>query len=278
MSRQRDHWLSAGVIGTFGDAVQGVGRQARIAVRRKSTGRVEIVRANSVAFERGLYALKNPPNDLNRRTVDTVLGTLEPLLPQVIAAIEQGNDSVEATEFVLDYVATLGARHPVYFQQIADAHQADAGLDILSGDTLQIARLHVLQNGLEQVRAWHWRTVVSPPDAPRFILSDLGFAFVGQQDRPGRALFIPLSPRMALLGFIGKSHGFASRFTATPLTVKWLNALTWSEAPREAYSHPDDAEMLATLSDPTEMHANPLGPFRGTTRNLLDEYEGPAAP
>jgi hypothetical protein len=134
-----------------------------------------------------------------------------------------------------------------------------------------MARLHVAQNALEQVRSWHWRVVDSPPDAPGFVLNDRGFTYVGQDGRPGRALFVPLSRRVALLGFMGTQIGFASRFYATPMSVRWLNALTWTDAPLEAYAHPDDAEMLAGLGDPTDSRSNSTGPYRGTRRNLLDE-------
>jgi hypothetical protein len=83
---------------------------------------------------------------------------------------------------------------------------------------------------LEQVETWHWRIVVSPDDADRFVLNDRGFSYVGQRDRPGRAIFVPLAPRLAALGFIGRRAGFVSELTMTPMCVSWMNNLTWSEA------------------------------------------------
>jgi hypothetical protein len=70
---------------------------------------------------------------------------------------------------------------------------------------------------------------------------------------------------------MGDKRGFASRFAATPTTIDWLNALSWSEATREAYSRPEDQSYLLSLGEPSQMRVNTFGPYRGTNRNLLDE-------
>jgi hypothetical protein len=218
-----------------------------------------------------LYTLTNPPTGMDPEAVDHVLGTLEPALPQVIASLERGEEASEVEEFLLDYVATLASRHPIHFAAVVKEHQARVGGDPIQGDALQMARLHGLQNSLELVRNWHWRVVDNPPDAERLVLNDLGFSYVGQQARLGRGLVVPLSPRVALLGFLGDKRGFASRLVATPMTIHWLNCATWSEATRETYAHPDDTALLCSLVEPAEVRVNTRGPYRGTLRNLLDE-------
>jgi hypothetical protein len=242
-----------------------------VSVRRKRSAGVELVKASTVCYERGLYTLAAPPAGVDANVVDRVLGTIEPVIPAVITSLEMGDQAAEGEEILLDYAAMLGSRHPKYFREIIDAHTTRMGEQPLAGDAVNLARLQVLQNALEQVRQWHWRVVDSPSDAPGFVLNDRGFSYVGQEQRSGRALFIPLSRRVAVLGFAGQKTGFASRFTATPISVRWLNALTWTDAPLEAYSYPEDGEMLASLADPSDARSNSTGPYRGSTRNLLDE-------
>jgi len=195
------------------------------------------VKASSVAYERGLYTLANPPTGMDSETVDRVLGTLEPALPQVIAALERREASSEVEEFLLDYVATLASRHPIHFETVLMEHQARVGGTPIQGDSLQIARLHGLQNSLELVRTWHWRIIDNPSDAESFVLNDLGFSY-GRSTRSVRPRDIcPPFPRVALLGFLGDKRGFASRLMAIPTTIHWLNCVTWSEATRETYAH-----------------------------------------
>ena len=272
MGKPRQHWLPAAVIGSgFGDRGSGPGREAVVGVRRKRSAGVELVKASTVCYERGLYTLAAPPVGVDANVVDRVLGTIEPVIPAVITSLETGDQTADGEEILLDYAAMLGSRHPQYFREIVGAHTSRIGAEPLAGDAVTLARLQVLQNALEQVRQWHWRVVDSPIDAPGFVLNDRGFSYVGQEQRPSRALFIPLSRRVAVLGFGGQQTGFASRFTATSMSVRWLNALTWTDAPLEAYAHPFDREMLANLADPTDAPANSTGPYRGSTRNLLDE-------
>lgn len=270
MAKPRQHWLPAALIGGFGARTQ-AGRKARVAVRRKRGGAVTVAKAETVAFERGLYTLSDPPPGLDPNQIDRIFGSTEPRLPAAIDALATRDAQAVDLETILDYVAALAVRHPDHFRSVIDEYRARAGDPSLIGDAIQIARLLALQNSIPQVRTWHWRVIESAVDAQRYILSDLGFTYIGQEQRPGRAIFVPLSPRAALLGFLGQRQGFASRFIATPTTVAWLNAATWAEAPREVYGHPLDASELARLDEPSPTAVNRHGPYRGNTMNLLDE-------
>ena len=271
MAKPRQHWLPAAVIGGFGDTSDATGRDAVVVVRRKPSGIVALSKASSVGYERGLYTLSDPPPGMDENRIDQVLSSTEGVLPAAIAGLESDNPKSADLESILDYVAALAARHPDHFKEVSNSYQARIGGDPLTGDSLRVARLQALLNALPQVRTWHWRIVESPSDAGRFILGDLGFTYLGQEQRGGRGIFVPLSPRVALLGFIEQRQGFASRMPATPMTVNWLNAVTWEEAPRQVYGHPAEKDNIASLGDPNQLRLNRLGPYRGNTLNLLDE-------
>ncbi len=98
MARPRQHLLPAAVIGGFGDTASGTGRDPLVAVRRMGGNKVEVVKANAVGFERGLYTLSNPPPGLDANRIDQVFATVEPHLPAAIASLEAGRQKAAEQE------------------------------------------------------------------------------------------------------------------------------------------------------------------------------------
>jgi hypothetical protein len=66
----KQHYLPASVIGGFGLARSAAPREALVAVRRKGSTEVTEAMAESVAYERGLYTLRNPPAGPAGQTLD----------------------------------------------------------------------------------------------------------------------------------------------------------------------------------------------------------------
>jgi hypothetical protein len=92
MRLSRHRWLPATVIGSgFGEKQSGAARDALVSVRRKRAVGVELVKASTVCYERGLYSLSDPPAGVDVNLVDHIFGTIEPVIPAVIAKLERGD-------------------------------------------------------------------------------------------------------------------------------------------------------------------------------------------
>jgi hypothetical protein len=50
--------------------------------------------------------------------------------------------------------------------------------------------------------AWRWRVLHSPADAPRFMITDRGWMYVGQEDKTTHGLLLPMGRRVAILGYL----------------------------------------------------------------------------
>src|SRR5215472_16480501 len=68
----KQHYLPASVIGGFGLARSAAPREALVAVRRKGSAEVTEATAESVAYERGLYTLQNPPPGVTADQLDNL--------------------------------------------------------------------------------------------------------------------------------------------------------------------------------------------------------------
>jgi len=127
-----------------------------------------------------------------------------------------------------------------------------------------------LHNAVPQVRSLRWQVLESPQDAPSFILNDMGFSIITEHGMGENGLFVPLAPKLALLGYRDRDSrtGFVDRRVPTPMTVGWLNAATCEEdASREAYVHPTDQEILLALRPTADTRVNLRGgPYRGEDR------------
>ena len=264
----RQHYLPASVIGGFGLARSSALREALVAVRRKGSLEVTMATAESVAYERGLYTLQNPPPGINADDLDNLwTQSLEPPVPGAIERLAARMASSADEAAILAYVASLGVRHPAYFRRIAQQHATAAGLPPPNRDVLQFLRVAGLKNAVPQVSNLRWRVLEPRPDGPRFILGDMGFSIITEQGVGENGLLVPLGPWLALLGFRDRQSriGFVDRRSPTAMTVGWLNAAAWEEDDlRDAYTHPDDAEALLALRPTAETRVNLRGgPYLG---------------
>ena len=202
MSGTKQHYLPASLIGSFGrPAASGKLREAQVAVRRKATGAVDTgyPKAETLAYRPGMYRLASPPAGADRDVVDKLWDPVENGLRDLAARLaarrlQPGDDTL-----LFDYAATAGVRHPS-FEDVAADHQARHGQPALQGDNVQYARVLALGNQRPVMPTWRWRVLHSPADAPRFMITDRGWMYVGQEDWPTYGLLLTIGPRVAILG------------------------------------------------------------------------------
>jgi hypothetical protein len=107
--------------------------------------------------------------------------------------------------------------------------------------------------------------VHSPAFGPRLVLNDRGWSYIGQQDWPGRGLWVPLNSKVALLAWLQRGvEGVFDHLTLWPGWATWLNTATWVDAPSFVAGHPDDGCLLDQLTDTDDVapKLERFGPYR----------------
>ncbi|QMU78855.1 DUF4238 domain-containing protein [Streptacidiphilus sp. PB12-B1b] len=276
MSGRKQHYLPAALIGGFGDSAGRDPRDAVVVWRRRRWEGPREAAAQYIGWRPGMYRLNDPPPGVDKDVVDKVWETVEPHLPHLVERLAAGRETAEDHSMLMDYVAMAGVRHP-NFAQAVNRWRAELGMPIITGDEVHVARLDVLTRGPQLVRGFRWRVLHTSPDAPRFILNDLSWTYIGQQGWAGRGLYFPLSESVALVGWLkrGLTGGFDHQ-VLRPNWVRWLNAATWTEAPEFIVGHPADALDLAqqrTAKQVSERVTLARGAFQDVAgqRFLFDE-------
>ncbi len=292
MAADRQHFLPAALLGGFGrpDPRCRSARYATIAVRDLATGNVRCSNALSEAHRRALYRLEAPPPGVDPDVVDKIWDQIEPGLPELVRRVERQALIADDEGKLLDYAASVWVRHPS-FSDVAARHQASRGEPVPTGDAVQVMRVEALRDLRKIIPTWRWRVLHACADAPRMVISDLGF--IGIADHPGGdetaalryAVFLPLSPRVGLLAYMdhhslpSRRPIFSEHRDVVPSWVEWLNACATSRdrgtliEPRAVFGHPDDTVALRVLPDAKRVRPNAYGPFRGagmSAATLLD--------
>ena len=177
--------------------------------------------------------------------------------------LQSGDDTL-----LFDYAATAGVRHPSFEDVVAD-YQARHGQSAPQGDGVQYARLLALGNQRPVMPTWRWRVLHNPADAPRFMITDRGWMYVGMEDWPTHGLLLPMGPRVAILGYLDdpglgpRRPAFEEHLDLCQSTIDYLNAAAWDDPYIELLvAHPDDRSRLGALPDHRNLRINSLGPYR----------------
>jgi hypothetical protein len=272
MAVRRHQHLPATVIGRFGGPHPEGLRYALIAVRQKKKSGASLATADSVAREPDLYRPGELPAGVDPEQMERLWERLERPLVDALPRLDVGSHSTDDQDLVFSYVAALGVRRPGPFEKVARSHWARSGEVALADGDLRLARLVVLRNTVSMLRSLRWRILEAPPDAPRYVLNDLGFSVISESGREGEALFVPVGPRVALLGYQGRPTGLSERLYPAPWTVRWLNAATWTQqTARAVFAHPDDREMLMELRPVRKVKTNPWAPYRDGGHSLMGD-------
>jgi len=271
MSGKQQHYLPAVLIGGFGvAAASGRLREATVAVRRTATGAVDPVdpRAESIASLPGIYRLTAPPPGIDRDIVDKLWDPVENKLRDLVVRLTNRRLQPGDDELLFAYAATAGVRHPSFADVAAD-QQTRNGLAAPLGDDLQHARMAALLNQLPVLRTWRWRVLHSPADVQRFMISDRGWMYVGQEDKTTHGLLLPMGPRVASLGYLDDPglpparSAFEEHLDLCQSTMTYLNAAVWDDPfITMLIAHPGDRDRLAGLPDHRTLRINALGPYR----------------
>lgn len=271
MSGDFQHHLPAALIGGFGVVRPGKPlRKATIMVKELRTDVVHPSTAENEAARRALYRLPAPPPGTDPDVVDGLWTNVERGLPGLVRRLADRSLVGGDADLLIGHAAMAGVRHPT-FQDVADDWQARHGRSAPVGDQVQWMRVEGLLNHLKVMPSWRWRVLHSPDDAPRLMLSDRGWIYVREPDHPSLAIFLPMGPRVGLLGYLDAANlpprqpPFEEHRVLVPSWVEWLNAAAGSDAKftNALFAHPDDQEKLRRLPDAADIRVNALGPFRG---------------
>ncbi len=292
MANDRQHYLPAALLGGFGEPNRRRkgGRYATIAVRDLATGCVRLSNADSEAHRRALYRLEAPPPGVDRDVVDKLWDEIEPGLPDLVRRVESRALLDGDEQRLINYAASIWVRHP-RFSKVAEQHQEKRGSPLPTADGVQAMRVEGFMNQRPTIATWRWRILHGCPDAARFVISDM--AFIAIADHPGgdesanlhHAVFVPLSPKVGLLGYLdhpclpARRPPFSEHRDVVPSWVDWLNACATSRGrgtpmePSAVFGHPDDADALAAIPDANAVRPNARGPFRGVGMSAVTLLE-----
>jgi hypothetical protein len=276
----KQHYQPASLIGGFGQpAASGKLREARVAVRRKATGAVDkgFPKAETLAWRPGMYRLASPPAGVDPDIVDTLWDPVENVLRDLVGRLTERRLQPGDDQLLFAYAATAGVRHPT-FEAIAADHQISQGQAAPEGDDLQYMRLIGLGNQLPLLPTWRWRVLHSPADGPRFMITDRGWMYVGQEDSTSYGLMLPMGPRVAILGYLDDPNlpprrpEFEEQFDLCQSQIDWFSAAAWDDPYIELLiAHPDDRDRLVNLPDHSDLRVNMFGPFRNRkSKGLFD--------
>ena len=247
--------------------------------RRKATGKVDAqpTKAAKLAVKGPTYRLIAPPAGVDRDIVDTLWADVESKLPALVArldarALEPGDD-----QLLFCYVAMAAVRHPS-FSLVAEELQRQLGAPPPSGDQVQYMRVAALDNQLALLAGWRWRVLHAPTDVPRLMITDRGWIYVCEPYRTKHSLFLPMGPRVAILGYLdapdlpARRAPFEEHFDLCQSWVEWFNAVAWDDPHIDVLvAHPDDRYLLENLPHHHDLRVTDLGPYRfRVTQGLMD--------
>jgi hypothetical protein len=250
MSGARHHFIQAALLGAFGDVQLGKPlREAPIEIRRRGNTATETTTPDQVGWVHELYRLTSVPAGVDPDLVDNVWSPIENTYRDRVTKLENRSKDAADLSWLISYVCAAGVRHPD-FGDAVNRWRAEVGQTPIAGDAVQVARLVFLNNGLVPLGEFRWRIAHSRPEAPRFIVNDLGWMYVSDPGMRGRGLIVPLNSRVAALAWIDPANrGAVDHQDMRPGTIRWLNAATWEQAPEFVAGHPDDKNYLKELRD-----------------------------
>ncbi|MFD8615304.1 DUF4238 domain-containing protein [Streptomyces sp. NPDC059631] len=274
-SGAKQHYVPAALIGGFGRTADRERlRHAVVCWRRREWAETRETSAEAIGWRTAMYRLQNPADGVDPDVVDAVWDVIEPRIPDVVNRFEDGMSTATEREWLVVYASMVGVRHPDFGPAI-NRWLAEWGKPGVHGDDVHRVRLETLENGLAPMRKWRWRILHSPPEAPRFTLNDRAWSYLPQlrqQAQGRRALYLPLSSRVAAVGWLSQEAGGLDHQKLRLNWVRWLNAVTWTTAPAFIVGHPDDATALRTERTTNEVEkAITLrnGSFHGITGKYL---------
>jgi hypothetical protein len=261
----KQHFLPAAVIGGFGRRATGERlRDAEVVWRRREWDHPQSTKARYIGYVNGMYRLADPPDGVSPDIVDELWDHIEQPVPNAIAQVAARAETEVECSALLDYAAAASVRHP-NFAEWVNRRRSELGMSPVTGDEVHVDRVELLRRGLDQVAGFRWRFLHAPVTGPHFVLNDRGWSYVGQQDRDGRGLWIPLNSKVGMLAWLqrGVAGGF-EHLNMWPGWATWLNTATWQDAPSFVVGRPEDCYLLDGLTHIEDVapRLERLGPYR----------------
>jgi hypothetical protein len=213
-----------------------------------------------------MYRLTTPPPGVDPDAVDKLWDPVENSLRDLVARLtarrlQPGDDAL-----LFDYAATAGVRHPS-FEDVAADYQARQGRPAPQGDGVQYAWVLALGNQRPVMPSWRWRVLHSSADAPRLMITDGGWMYVGQENWPTHGPYLPMGPRVAILGYLDdpglppRRPAFEEHLDLCQSAIDYLNAAAWDDPYLTVLiAHPGDVGRLMAPPDHRKLRINALGP------------------
>jgi hypothetical protein len=234
--------------------------------------------ARSLAKERAIYRLEDPPENVHPNVVDRIWTEFESHLPRALRAVEQGSTGENDWDAICDHLIAQAVRHPDFEVQ-ARHSLANKGISVPNRDLIQIERVRTLRETPRLLAECRLAFLHRSPDGPRFVVNHKGYGSL--EDPAGRkGVFFPLSGSVGVLAVVGVGE-FEGRpspwvwgsMTLTPGGVELLNQACWRvPGIRFVIGHPEDSQRIAELSVDVDLMAPALGPFRGLNKGGLFDW------
>jgi hypothetical protein len=266
---KKDHYLPAGLIGGFGEpAASGRSRDAKVAVWLDEKKQVECRRAESVAYERGLYEIGSIPG--STALFNAVWDVYEPRLPGAAQRLTCGNATRKDLDALVAHVAFAAVRHVGFTESLAQWTLAH-GRAITEAEA-RGERPDWLAAGLP-VAQWRWRALHAP-DGRLFVLPDTGYAMFKPKPTDPYYVFVPVGPRVAVL--VKRCETIETRGIdcvdhreVTRGACDFLNLVSsWQAGRRALIGHPTRiGELRRIATTPSPSYAIRISPYGGKSTN-----------
>lgn len=258
VSGRRQHYFPASLIGGFG-APDGSGRlrNALVVVRRHDSGLVYPTKAGEVAVTLDTYRLSNPPPGIDEDIIDHLWDAIEPNLPGMVSRLDARTLNADDPDRWIDYVATVFVRNQRLLARAVGAANLGRGAPAPTKDDLLLTIPAAIRKFRAQAAELRWRALHSPPYASRFLITDLGFSSVTDTVYPLKCFWIPVGPRVGLLGYPDdprlppRRPPFTEHLVLTPEWARWFAATAFPDTGPTAVtrsSRPSHGGTLTTSS------------------------------
>ena len=153
-----------------------------MAVRFTSTpDQVRPIAAREVAKQRASTGFKNHPSGVGANVIDDLWDEYEPHLPAAIREVEAGRATDPVWDVIKLHIIAQAVRHPD-FDEAARTYLKDEGIEEPSRDQIQRERVRTLDRTPELLAECRIAFVKRPPDGPRFVVNDKGYATLEDPD------------------------------------------------------------------------------------------------
>jgi hypothetical protein len=202
----RDHYLPAGLIGSFSEEISGPFRRRRVSVLRRGETRATSARAETIGFINDFYLMGIPNGGSPPYNIDHMWASFEAGLNDALNRLV-GKGFIGHEEWLrvlVPFAVGTLCRGPAFADE-SMAHSAQLNEDgevelVKTPNDVNFARWMEVPRLLTPVMSCRWVVMHLPEDIPS-LTNDIGFAPVLAPDNPVPGIVIPVA-RSAVLALL----------------------------------------------------------------------------